>query len=81
MKPGLAGVDDGKPASSAAVGSFRLVGSGTDAVLVSRDCCGVVGMNGWAVGDNCTVLLSLRALALRLVGPGLRPGFFFLAIS
>ena len=47
VNTGLAGVDDGKPASSEAVGSFCLVGSGTDDVLVSRDCHDVVmGMKG-----------------------------------
>ena len=81
----MAGVDDGKPASSDAVLMSRdcrdSVGSCDDAVLMSRDGRDVVGMNGSAVGDSCAVFCCLRALALRLVGPGLRPGFFFLAIS
>ena len=54
---------------------FVLVGSGTDAVLMSRNCLDVVGVNGWAVNDSCAVFFCLRALALRIVRPGLRPGF------
>ena len=81
MNPGLAGVDDGRPVSSDGVGSSRLAGFDADAVLMSLACCEVVGTNGWAVGDNCADFSCLRAIDLRLVGPGLRPGFFFLAIS
>ena len=38
VKPGFAGVDDGKPESTDCAGFLCLARSGTDAVSMSRDC-------------------------------------------